>query len=679
MTLEQLKNLKLSLIDFRTAEQNYFTKDFLKEFLDKNQKYDKFKNTILKDKIDDDIIWELINYDVNAFYKLFLSLKDKWYPNENIYVYQDENGNDIVVDGNRRVLILKFLYQKEKYQDIFDFGFTTIEEDIDKLDEINEYLKNVENNIINEVNIKYIDKTLINNIVSNNIFTPEINLKTTYNKGIYLSNVFTSMVENNIKTLDELAKYKDYIFNKFGKTIKEFYKDYKESCFLYQAFSQSEWSYEKDYSTLETRLSFQRKNDLYKDYSNVYKTYFHEFCYENKVSKYSKSNLNTFLNIGYSNLKVKNAYNLKEIIDLEFDSEQRMWVNKHKADDDVKTNSIFEFLIKLDEKDLLKTTKNINFELVGDIFFATIQFKRKDFALVDVIQDIFKFNNKNLYKLSKLIKKTNIETNDLIRDKRLMNDEINNMCEYSVKFKGETFINEILKQNEELIINNNFQFNVIYSNLRNLSQYIINIIFIDYLTFLIESCKNNITFSYSNDNITYVADNNALDSSSKQLNSIVKLLNWFRSLGIIYLDEFNMNEVLNMELVKNIIKGFIGEYSIFSIITQKVPGKSFYKNVVLDNDHINKYVLHKFKIDFDKTLNGLIKHTQTVFNKWVHCAFILNKQQKYDNLPDFLAYNIESYKFIVEILQNLDSNNFIQVSTRVFNTNWKLNFPKFKK
>ncbi|QGZ97875.1 hypothetical protein GE118_03640 [Mycoplasma sp. NEAQ87857] len=678
MTLEQLNNLKLSLINFKIANKNLFNFNLTNEFLQENELYKSANEYTRKLNFN---IGQMIYKDFYLFDKLLNSILTKWDVKETIKVYQDDNGNDLIVDGNVRALILMLLYKTKDLVDwadysYYNYNFRVEDKDLGVLfdikDKINKF--NLTNDLLNQVEIEYLKKDEIHSTILNNLFPLKEQLKTNYNKGIYLFNIFSTFIENDIKTLEQYKANQAFIFNPFNKDAKDFFKDYKEACFLYQVFQSTLTCPDDKFCYIEP-LSFDWVffKDFYNDYE-VFKKLFYNFCYENKVSKYAMNNIMWYLKYGYRENFFPNTYKFDQVIKFEFDTESRKWINICQKDDYKKTESIFNFIHELDRDELLKTTRTIEPTTLTEYFYRHVNLKRKQFEIKDIIQEIFKLDAKNLSKLEDLVDLNQTKIHDLIYLKQRINDGVSRINKFSSHLKSDSFINYLLKQNEELLTNNNFQFNVFYSNLRAIIQYIVNIIYLDYLTFLTKEIENDINLVNIKRNKKFEIADPTLLFEYTHLASKIRICNFNLQLTGLKLGEpYNLSGFYNDKIISNITRSFFGSYDKnFTPATQMTITTKFYEEVVENNNDFVQYVKDKFNLDFNTLIPSLINDTKQVLNKWVHCSFLITNYDSYADLVAFLKLNIFTYKNILNMLKTINVKNFSNTSKELFKSAGKI-------
>ncbi|QGZ97252.1 hypothetical protein GE118_03635 [Mycoplasma sp. NEAQ87857] len=666
MTLEQLNNLKFSLTDFRVAARNIIDLDYTKEFLKVNERYLDPNNEENSNRINN-IIGVIAYTDTVLFNKLFDSISSKWDPRETIKVYKDKQGNEIIVDGNKRALILMLLYKLKKLKFMNDYDWVYDWKNNNLWFEIIEKLKKFSNDskLIEQVKFEYVNEQDIQSILLENMFPDREKLKLSYNKGIYLFNIFSTFIEKGIKTLEQYKEYEAKIFNPFKKDAKEFFKDYQDACFLYQTFLKTDWIEDEDngYGWYDDEnMLFVLSKDPYQEY-NSYKNRFYSFCFSNKVSKFTLNNVNWYFKYGYAGLSLtKNDYKFDDLIKFQFNDDLRQWLNILEDDKQKTMYSLFKFILELDKENLLTTSKKINPDELSNLFFRYVHLPKKEFKLADVIQDIFKFNSDNLKKLHNMVDEQQVEIEDLIWTKIRINDEIEDINKFQNKFQEEKFLHFLLEQNDDLLINNNFLFNVLYSNLRSIIQYIINVIYLDYLKFLI-TLRNDKPIKVMNKKIILVKN----QINEEHLESRIKILNYIYKLNKKVIQNNMLDDVFNKNLVSAITQSFLGKYNKeYTILTQFTITQNFFDMVVVDNPDFNNYVKEKFNLDLMLLLPKLIFATTNVLNKWVHCAFLIANQDKYNDLIEFMEENIKVYKWILYMLSKLNITNFINSSKELF-------------
>ncbi|QIW62334.1 hypothetical protein [Mycoplasmopsis gallinacea] len=401
--------------------------------------------------------------NIISFTELFNSISVKWFPtNEFIEVIKKDENKFIVVEGNRRIAVLKIIANREKYLiNMEDAMRYSSEEEYAKIKKLREFIQSISVKKINSFELKEEQIKIHNdNIeISNSLFKKNGIGGIGYQKWntllLYLD-IYYIFVNNEIYEEYDLQIKKEIILTRLNMDAKTAWEHYKKACWLIQIcknnFLENQLeNFDENFLKLnENALS---RNSLIKVFKEIAIKARKDFDYKSNINiKFDKAKREFVNSLSYKEYSIDKLQNF--IYDVYYNRLYGINISKEET-----FFSIFkEHKFKMETKEFLRNFWNFSFETLVEMeenvknenVKSLLSRRKAEFKIASKISNYIKVKFKKFKSVDILLKQ--IIHNTQISSKKNLSKFFLNATVAAIRAISEYFIKLALLQT---ILNNN--------------------------------------------------------------------------------------------------------------------------------------------------------------------------------------------------------------------------------
>ncbi|AKA49682.1 hypothetical protein VO56_00020 [Mycoplasmopsis gallinacea] len=630
---ELLNKLELGLWNPRFEIINEFNFDYIKRSKSANFRYN------LDQEMSE--IANLLCENKESFIELFNSINIKWLPNSDfIEVVQKDEDKFIVIEGNRRVAVLKIIANYDKYAQNIDKLFWKVsEEKSKKIKVLKDFLDQIEPNKpftdfeLLESQIK-VHKS--NEEISNSLFKKHGIIPAGYQKWnellLYLD-IYYLFVNENIYDKQDLEAKKELVLARFNMSVNSLYNLYLNACWFIQLANNNFSDYVIEQEFVEHFLELR-----------------HEYLNKHKTLELLKKTA----------IKVRKDFDYKSNIDVKFNEAKREFYNASNYKGyPIEKIQRFVYKVYLDKQDNPNPDKKAIFCAI----FNDPDFRMKTY---EFIKHFWDFPLSKLLDIKRNVKNDNVKK---VVDYRMSELEIAEKISkfLKTKFKKykpiENLLNQIIHNTQ--IDESKFFLNAVVSAIRTISEYFIKLALLqtilknkdkskdeyiqEQLNSIFKIClerpRSNIKDKQEEIN-EYRSDFTILNKNDEKL--------FFLSFFNIPLDETNREQ---LGLDKEVIMSENRKKLFYNVPNEKVF--SHLTDIEIYKDELTKLfkssdICHDF-VDFYMDSRSLLSY-------FVHNIYSLEFASQLEIIKDKIKRSLEQFQNFFKIIDHINYEYFDKVT-----------------